>query len=80
MKNIAIENIGLSERVVRITAGLLLIGSVFVQPGILGATIYLPLIAIYPVITGVVGWDPIVNFLAPRKRRVIRRIAAQAAN
>ena len=79
MKDTHIENITLSGRGVRGAVGLLLIYSVFLQEGSLGAAAYLPLIAIYPLITATLGWDPIVQFLATRKRRTRRRITRQAA-
>jgi len=79
MKDTKIENITLSGRVVRVAVGLLLIYSVFLQEDALGAAAYLPLIAIYPLITATLGWDPIVQFLAARKSRVTRRITAWTA-
>ena len=79
MKDANIENITLSGRGVRLGVGLLLLFSVFFHEGSLGAAAYLPLIAIYPLITATLGWDPIVQFLASRKQRGRRRVTRQAA-
>ena len=48
------------SRVVRIVIGLLLVLGVSFSPGVLGATVALPLVAIYPLMTGAWGWDPVV--------------------
>ena len=80
MKDITIENITWSGRAVRVAVGMLLIYSAFLQEGTVGAAAYLPLIAIYPLITATLGWDPIAYFLAKRKNRVSRRITGQAAH
>jgi Inner membrane protein YgaP-like, transmembrane domain len=79
MKDTNIENITLSGRGARVAVGLLLISAVFFQEGELGIAAYLPLIAIYPLITATLGWDPIVQFLATRRRRSTRRIIRQVA-
>jgi len=46
------------ERVARIILGYGLIFSVAFQPVPLDYLLILPLIAIYPSLTGIVGWDP----------------------
>jgi len=55
-----VNNICDISRVVRIVIGLLLVMGVGLNPGTLGATVALPLIAIYPLMTGSWGWDPVV--------------------
>ena len=65
------ENITNSDRVVRIVAGLGMVFSVTLQSGPIGVAAILPLIAIYPIMTGVVGWDPIVKFFTNRKQHSV---------
>ena len=55
-----VNNICNMSRAVRIVIGLLLVMGISFNPGVLGATVALPLIAIYPLMTGTWGWDPIV--------------------
>ena len=80
MKDIKIENITWSGRIVRVAVGMALVYSVFLQEGTLGAAAYLPLIAIYPLISATLGWDPIAQFLGTRKRSSGRRITGRAAH
>ena len=80
MNKTSVENITYSDRVVRIVAGLGLIFSVSLQSGPLGMTAILPLIAIYPIMTGVVGWDPVVKYFAIRKRRSAKPINGSVNN
>jgi len=68
MDNTSVQNITNSDRVVRIAAGLGLALSVSLHTSPLGMAALLPLIAIYPMMTGVVGWDPIVKYIATRKQ------------
>ena len=68
MNKTNIENITNSDRVVRIAAGLAMVFSVTLQSGPIGVAAILPLMAIYPIMTGVVGWDPVVKFFATRKQ------------
>lgn len=58
----AIQNMGWLDRVVRVLVGAGLVGVVFMdiyagQP--LSWHAYLPIIAIYPLITAIMGWDPL---------------------
>lgn len=62
------NNISTSERAVRFIVGMALIYSVVLHPGVLGAAAVLPLIAIYPILTGVIGWEPIYNVYAKFKQ------------
>jgi hypothetical protein len=60
----AIQNVGWMDRIVRVLIGAALVAVVFVdiyegQP--LGWDAYLPLLAIYPLITAILGWDPLYS-------------------
>lgn len=80
MNKSRIENITNTDRVIRIIAGLGLIYSVTLQTGALGLTALLPLIAIYPIITGVFGWDPVVKFISYRKLQSAKHYNGDASN
>lgn len=57
----AIQNAGWLDRVVRILIGIALVAVVFMDlyKGVpVGWHAYLPLIALYPLLTGMLGWDP----------------------
>ncbi len=57
-----------SLRASRLISSAALIGTVMLSPaGILGWYSVLPLLAIYPLITGVTGWDPIYDLLVTRR-------------
>jgi len=58
--NSTANNISTTSRIVRIGAGLALTVGVGVTSGALGAAAILPLVAIYPLMTGALGWDPVV--------------------
>ena len=58
--NTSTNNISNTSRVVRIGTGLALSVGVSVISGPLGAAAILPLVAIYPLMTGTLGWDPVV--------------------
>jgi hypothetical protein len=51
------------ERIVRTTIGVVLIGSVFVAKGPLDWAVVMPLLGIYPLLTGVMGIEPMRVFL-----------------
>lgn len=72
MNKSSVENITYSNRAVRIVAGLGLVFSVSLQTGPIGLAAILPLIAIYPIFTGVVGWDPIVSYFANRQQLLVK--------
>lgn len=72
MKNTTVQNITKPDRAVRIVAGLGLVYSVTLASGPIGAAAILPLVAIYPLLTGFLGVDPIVSFVANRKQRANR--------
>lgn len=80
MNKANVENITNSGRVVRIVAGLGMVFSVTLQSGPIGVAAVLPLIAIYPIMTGVVGWDPIVQFFSTRKQRSGNNLNGTVAN
>ena len=64
MDNTTFNNVSKGGRVARIAVGLALIYSTVFQPGTLGLAAILPLLAIYPISTAVLGWDPIVQLVA----------------
>lgn len=72
MNNANLQNISNTDRVVRIIAGLGLVLSVTLVNGPLGLTAMLPLVAIYPIMTGVLGWDPIVKYIATFKQHTVK--------
>ena len=74
MNKASVENITYSNRVVRTVVGLGLIFSVGLQSGPLGIAAILPLIAIYPIMTGVLGWDPIAEYFAVRKPQAVKTL------
>ena len=80
MNKANVQNITNSDRVVRIIAGLGLALSVSLQSGPLGMAALLPLIAIYPLMTGVVGWDPIVKLFANRKQHSAKPLNGGISN
>jgi len=58
----AIQNMGWLDRVVRIILGFALLGVVYMdlKNGVsLGWYAILPIISIYPFMTGILGWDPL---------------------
>jgi len=58
-----IQNIGLFDRVLRLTIGAALLGGVFVHLGVHHALVswhgYVTMLSVYPLITAWLGWDPI---------------------
>ena len=80
MNKASVQNITNSDRVVRIVAGLGLALSVSLQPGPLRMAAILPLIAIYPLMTGVIGWDPIVKYIATRKQHSAKSLNGGVSN
>ncbi|WP_455201638.1 YgaP-like transmembrane domain [Kaarinaea lacus] len=58
--NTTTNNICIMSRTARMIIGLLLVIGVSFNPGMLGAAVALPLIGIYPLMTGAWGWDPLV--------------------
>lgn len=75
MDNTTFNNVSKGGRVVRITVGLALIYSTVFQPGTLGLASVLPLLAIYPMSTAVLGWDPIVQMFARKSQNRANRRA-----
>lgn len=51
------------ERMARTTIGIALMSSVFVAQGLLDWAVVLPLLAVYPLLTGVMGMEPMRVFL-----------------
>jgi hypothetical protein len=79
MTQTTITNIGSIERIARIGAGLALTLSVAFQPATLGIAAILPLLAIYPMMTGAIGWDPIYSVFERTQSRSIKPVAAHVA-
>jgi hypothetical protein len=68
MKNFAhlgpIQNLGWLDRTIRVIIGFALVFTVlfeFQKTGDLGGYAYLPILAIYPFLTAVLGWDPLYS-------------------
>jgi hypothetical protein len=58
----AVQNLGLVDRVVRMILGFLMVGVVLmdIDLGVApGWHLILPILSIYPFITGILGWDPL---------------------
>jgi len=58
----AVQNVGLLDRVVRLVVGAAMVGVVymdFLNAVAFGWHAYLPILAIYPLMTGSLGWDPL---------------------
>lgn len=70
---VAASNIGTSERVMRIVLGLGLIADVMVGAGPLGLAMLLPLISIYPLMTGFLGYDPIYSAIGYSSVRTVQK-------
>lgn len=73
-----LNNMTITERGTRITAGIAIIASVIAQTGPLGLTALLPIAAIYPLLTGFLGWDPVYALTGNAKRPVSGRPARAA--
>jgi len=76
MDKTTFNNVSNGGRIARIVVGLALVYSTAFQAGTLGLAAVLPLIAIYPISTGVLGWDPIVQFVARKSQNRARRVKA----
>jgi hypothetical protein len=72
MTNTTYANMSNTERAIRIIVGLALTYSVALHTGTLGLAAILPLVAVYPVMTGIIGWDPVYNWIAQLKNRKAR--------
>lgn len=57
--SVPINNIGNAERLMRVTLGVGLIVDVMLGAGSLGLAMLIPLVSIYPLMTGFLGYDPI---------------------
>jgi hypothetical protein len=57
----ALHNIGLSERLLRMAVATILVGGALLDLDYdaLDALVILPIIAVYPFITAILGWDPL---------------------
>ena len=59
MTGTSLNNLNGIERVLRLTLGCALIGSVLLSPLSFEYLVLMPLIGIYPCLTALVGWDPV---------------------
>lgn len=55
----SVNNIGNTERLMRVTLGVGLLVDVMLGAGTLGVAVLIPLVSIYPLMTGFLGYDPI---------------------
>lgn len=74
------HNVSIIDRIARVAAGLGLIYLAALQPGVLNMVVILPLVAIYPLATGFLGWDPVYQFIARIVKRRNNRTAAASAS
>ena len=72
MRNFAQNKMGIIERIIRIGIGygLIVISMSASRAG--SISLLLPLLSMYPILTGVFGWDPIIKVLGKRIKAVIR--------
>lgn len=65
-----IQNLGIVDRVVRVAIGVLLLGGsalhLSVIDGVVGWHAYAKLISIYPLLTAMLGWDPLYSLFSVR--------------
>ena len=82
MDNTTFNNVSIAGRGVRIAVGLALVYSTALLPGTLGLAALLPLLAIYPMLTAVLGWDPVVQLVTRKSQHRANRRAkiGQLAN
>ena len=73
MDKTSFNNVSKGGRTARIAVGLALVYSTAFQAGTLGLASILPLLAIYPISTGVLGWDPIVQLVARKSQNRARK-------
>jgi hypothetical protein len=69
MTNDSHDNLSSTERVARVLLSLTLITATITGEGFLGAFAIVPLLAIYPGITGLAGHDPLAALLGRALRR-----------
>ncbi|WP_455203783.1 YgaP family membrane protein [Kaarinaea lacus] len=67
MKKPFTKNMTTVESIARVVLGVSLIYSVTLQSGTLGLLAIVPLIAIYPSLTGILGWDPVYHAIESLK-------------
>lgn len=75
MGKITLYNVGILERIVRVGFGFALILTTMSISAPSQFVILLPLLAIYPVLTGMFGWDPVYELLGKLIRAVDKRVA-----
>jgi len=80
MTTITRSNLSVTERGVRVFLSAGLIAATLAGQGAIGTFAFAPLLAIYPGITGFIGWDPLLSLIGrDNRRRVGRQFAEPAA-
>ena len=74
MQETNLNNINAIERVLRLFIGSSLIGSVMLVPIPFDYLILMPLLGIYPCLTGIVGWDPVYFVLGKEQTKIEKLI------
>jgi len=76
---VSVHNIGNAERLMRVTLGVGLIVDVMLGAGPLGLAMWLPLVSIYPLMTGFLGYDPIYQAIGYSSNRAEQKSQASSA-
>ncbi|MGE0372591.1 MAG: DUF2892 domain-containing protein [Gammaproteobacteria bacterium] len=81
MTNHSRDTLGITERAARIILSVALITATLAGEGAIGAFAIVPLLAIYPGVTGFLGWDPLALLIGRyiRRHRADTRFSANAA-
>lgn len=81
MTNYSRDTLSITERAARIILSVALITVTLAGEGAIGTFAIVPLLAIYPGVTGFLGWDPLASVIGryARRRRSVPRYAATAA-
>jgi hypothetical protein len=69
MTNHTRDTLGITERAARIILSVALITATLAGEGAIGAFAIVPLLAIYPGVTGFLGWDPLTSMIRRYARR-----------
>lgn len=55
------ENLAISHRIIRVVIGLALVFSLLISPASAAYILAISLVAWYPLLTGLIGYDPLYN-------------------
>lgn len=72
IKHITQDKMGIFERIIRIGIGYSLIVTIMSSSKSGSFSMLLPLLSIYPILTGVFGWDPVYKMLGKHFKTAIR--------